>query len=96
MIRVFCPGILLGLWSYTFSRVLCGAPVAAADSVYLQLRLTVPAAGYTCRLARDLLYKSELEPSSTQGSPGLLGKGPEARNLSSQLLASVFGVPGKI
>jgi hypothetical protein len=61
----------LGLWGYTFSRVLCGTPVAAADSVYLQLRLIVPA-GYTCRLARDLLYKLKIEPSSTQGSPGLL------------------------
>jgi hypothetical protein len=35
MIRDFYPGILLGLWGYTFSRVLCGAAVAAADSVYL-------------------------------------------------------------
>lgn len=72
MIRDFYPSILLGLWGYTFSRALFGAPVAATDSVYLQLRLTVPAAGYTCTLARDLLYKSKIEPSSTQGSPGLL------------------------
>lgn len=74
MIRDLYPGVLLGLWGYTFFRVLCGAPVAATDSVYLQLRLTVPAAGYTCRLARDLLYKSKVEPSSTQGSPGYYEK----------------------